>query len=315
MRLAVYGVGGAGGYFGVQLIRAGEQVSFIARGPHLDAIRRDGLRLTLDDDEIAVRPHLATDDPGELAPVDVVLLGVKAHQVTGLAGHLRHLLADERSFIVPLQNGVETVDALVDAVGERHVLGGLCGTVSWVAEPGRIRSLGSTNFIRFGELDNRRSERTESLRQLFERAGVAAGIPDDIHAAIWEKFLFVVSVGGVAAMHDMTVGELRADTTTRQLLAESMEEIHALAGRKGISLDADLVGRTLSFVDTLPADGTASMQRDIANNKASELEAWNGAVVRLAAEVDLAVPAHQAIYTALRARVDPSRMQHSDRSH
>ena len=299
MRLAVYGVGGAGGFFGAQLIRAGHPVSFVARGAHLEAIQESGLQIRQDDGEFSVSPVAATDDATELEPVDVVILGVKAHQVASLKEPLTHLLAGSQSFVLPLQNGVETAGVLSGIVGSEHVVGGLCGTVSWVESPGTIRSLGNANFIRFGELDNHRSDRAEALRQLFQDAGIAAEIPENIQTALWEKFLFVVSVGGVAALHDMTVGELRDNTETRQLLETAMGEIFELAECRGVQLADDLVERTLSFVDTLPADGTASMQRDIAANRPSELDAWNGAVVRLATAAGLDVPAHQKIYAAL----------------
>ena len=303
MHLVVYGVGGAGGAFGAQLIRAGERISFIARGAHLDRIRAAGLRLTTDNEDFVVRPETVTDDVADLPPVDGVLLGVKAYQVVGLADSLRQLLANEHAFVLPLQNGVETTDALVESVGDQHVLGALCGTVSWVSAPGRIKSLGTANIIRFGELDNRRSDRTERLRQMLENAGIDAEIPADIRAAQWEKFLFVVSVGGVAGLHEMTVGEIRSNPKTRRQLEQCMREIHTLAGHRGVLLSPDLVDKTMGFVDELPYAATTSMQRDIANNKPSELEAWNGAVVRLAAEVNIEVPAHQQIYTALCQRV------------
>ena len=305
MRIAVYGVGGAGGYFGAQLIRGGESVAFIARGDHLEAIRSSGLHIEMDDGEIVVAPDIATDDPADVGTVDVVLLGVKAHQVREVAPGLLPLLGDQ-SFVVPLQNGVETVESLVAAVGEGHVVGGLCGTVTWVVGPGRLRSLGKANFIRFGELDDRPSVRTERLREAFEHAGVTAEIPPDIRVALWEKFLFVVSVGGVSALHDMTVGEIRQNPETRAMLQQCMAEIRGLAVARGVPLDADLESRTMAFVDRLPADGTASLHRDISASRPSELDAWNGAVVRLAAESGIDVPAHRAIVDGLRRRIRES---------
>ena len=298
MRIAVFGVGGAGGYFGARLAAAGEETVFIARGEHLDAIRTAGLCVSTPSGEILARPTLATDSPADVGPVDAILLGVKAHQVADAAPGLQPLL-HENTFVVPLQNGVEAADVLGQALGADHVVGGLCGTVSFVVAPGHIRSLGEINFIRFGELDNQSSARTEMLRDIFLGAGVKAEIPANIQKALWEKFLFVVSVGGVSAVSEQPVGAVREDPETRRMLELSMREIADLAAAHGVSLDHDVVARTLSFVDELPPDGTASLQRDLADGKPSELDAWNGAVVRLARASGREVPVNAFIHETL----------------
>jgi 2-dehydropantoate 2-reductase len=298
VRIAVFGVGGAGGYFGARLAAAGEETVFIARGGHLDAIGTAGLCVSTPSGEILARPALATDDPEEAGPVDAILLGVKAHQVAEVAPGLRPML-HEQTFVVPLQNGVEAADVLSQALGANHVVGGLCGTVSFVVAPGHIRSLGEINFIRFGELDNRVSTRTKALRDIFVRAGVKAEIPANIQKALWEKFLFVVSVGGVSAVNEQPIGAVREDPESRRMLELSMQEIADLAAAHGVSLDQDVVARTLSFVDELPPDGTASLQRDLADGKPSELDAWNGAVVRLAKASGREVPVNTFILETL----------------
>jgi 2-dehydropantoate 2-reductase len=298
VRIAVFGVGGAGGYFGARLAAAGEETVFIARGEHLNAIRAAGLCVSTPSGEILARPALATDDPAEAGPVDAILLGVKAHQVADVAPGLKPML-HEQTFVVPLQNGVEAADVLGQALGANHVVGGLCGTVSFVVAPGHIRSLGEINFIRFGELDNRASTRTEALRDIFVRAGVKAEIPANIQKALWEKFLFVVSVGGVSAVSEQPIGAVREDPESRRMLELSMREIADLAAAHGVSLDQDVVARTLSFVDELPPDGTASLQRDLADGKPSELDAWNGAVVRLAKASGREVPVNTFILETL----------------
>ena len=188
MRIVVFGTGGAGGYFGAQLTRAGADVIFIARGDHLSAIRKHGLCIESPAGEAAFRPTLATDNPMQVGKADVVLVGVKAWQVTEAAEAIRPMIGPE-TFVVPLQNGVEAPSQLAAALGAEHVLGGLCGTFSWVTAPGRIRSVGAGNYIKFAELDNRPSDRAEQLRRVFEGAGVNAEIPSDIHKALWQKFL------------------------------------------------------------------------------------------------------------------------------
>jgi 2-dehydropantoate 2-reductase len=205
MRIAIFGTGGAGGYFGAQLAHAGEDVVFIARGPHLQAIRASGLRLDTPAGEIVIQRARVTDDPAQVGEVDVVLLGVKAWQVTEAAAAMRPMIGPE-TMVVPLQNGVEAPSQLAAQLGAGHALAGLCGTFSWVTAPGRIRSIGTSHFIKFGELDNRPSERTELLRRVFERASVQVEIPADIHKAFWDKFLLVVSFGGMGALTRAPIG-------------------------------------------------------------------------------------------------------------
>ena len=297
MHIAVFGTGGAGGYFGSQLADAGEEVVFIARGEHLRAIREDGLRVETPKGELRIRAE-ATDDPSRIGAVDAVLVAVKTWQVLEAAQALRPLLGPA-TFALPLQNGVEAASQLAGVLGAERVVGGLCGTLSWVTGPGRIRSIGKVNFVKLGELDNRASERTERLRAAFERAGVNVEIPADIHRALWAKFLFVVSLGGVGAVTRAPVGVLRALPETRRMLTRAMEEILAVARARGIALPDSAIAETLAFVDSLASDGTTSLQRDIADGKPSELEAWNGAVVRLGREAGIPTPLHQFFYESL----------------
>jgi 2-dehydropantoate 2-reductase len=195
MRVAIYGTGGAGGYFAAQLARSGEDVTFIARGEHLKAIQAHGLYVETPAGEILIQPAKATDDPTQVGPLDVVLLGVKAWQVEEAARNMWPMVGPA-TFVVPLQNGVEAASQLAAVLGP----GGLCGTFSWVVAPGKICSNSTATFIKFGELDNRRSERGERLRQAFSKTNVKADIAADIHKALWEKFLVVTAFGGVGAV-------------------------------------------------------------------------------------------------------------------
>jgi 2-dehydropantoate 2-reductase len=297
VRIAVFGTGGAGGYFGARLARAGDDVVFIARGENLRAIREHGLIVETPQGEFCVRSE-ATDDPATVGPVDAVLIGVKTWQVVEAARALRPLLGAD-TFAVPLQNGVEAASQLASVLGAERVLGGLCGTLSWVAGPGRIRSIGRVNFVKLGEEDDRASDRAERLRAAFERAGVDVEIPVDFRRALWAKFLFVVSLGGVGAVTRVPVGVVRTLPETRRMLTQAMEEILAVARARGIALPDSAIAETLAFVDTLSPDGTTSLQRDIAEGKPSELEAWNGAVVRLGREAGVPTPLHAFLYESL----------------
>jgi 2-dehydropantoate 2-reductase len=297
MRIAIFGTGGAGGYFGAHLARAGEEVAFLARGEHLEAIRRDGLRVETVAGEILARGVVASD-PAELGPVDVVILGVKTWQIGEAARAMGPLFSPE-TFVVPLQNGVEATGELAAILGLDRVLVGMCATLSRVVAPGRIESLGALNWIRFGELDNTRSARAERLLAAFTRAGVHAEIPDDLEVALWQKFLGVVSLGAVGMVTRAPIGVVRGQPETRVLLERAMREIFAVGRARGVALADDQVERTLEAIDRLDPNGTTSLQRDLAEGRPSELEAWSGAVVRLGRAAGVATPVHEFAYSAM----------------
>lgn len=296
MRIAIFGTGGAGGYFGAQLALAGEDVVFVARGDHLRAMKTAGLRLETPSGETNIRTA-ATDNPAEIGNVDVVLIGVKAWQVTDAASAMRPLVGRD-TVVVPLQNGVEAATELAAAFGS-STLAGMCGTLSFIAGPGHIRSVGEQNFIKFGELDNKLTERVERLRQCFAHARVSVEVPANITKALWDKFLMVTSFGGVGSITRAPIGVTRAIPGTRRLLEQCLQEALAVAKARSVPMADTAVADTMKFYDALPANGTTSLQRDIVNGKMSELEYWNGAVVRLGREVAVPTPTNQFIYDCL----------------
>jgi 2-dehydropantoate 2-reductase len=298
MRVAVFGSGGVGGYFGGRLANAGEEVVFIARGEHLKVMRQNGLKVDSLKGNFVVKPVQANDNPSEVGQVEVILVCVKAWQVEEAAKAIRPMLGPD-SFVVPLLNGVEAPGQLAAILGKQHVLGGLCHIMSYISEPGYIIHAGIEPHLAFGELDGKSSQRAEKLRDAFEAAEVWAEIPDDIQSAMWQKFLFIASISGVGAVTRMPIGILRHLLETRQMLYQAMEEIAMLAEAYAIDLPADIVENTMNFVDNLPAGVTASMQRDIMAGKPSELGSQNGAVVRLAAKHKIATPLHNFIYASL----------------
>jgi len=298
MRIAVFGTGGAGGYFGGRLAQGGADVTFIARGEHLRAIREHGLRVDSVKGDFLIEPAQATDAPAELGVVDLVLVGVKAWQVPDAAQEMRPLIGPQTS-VVPLQNGVEAPSQLAKVLGAQHVLGGLAKIISVRVGPGHIHHVGAEPFLAFGELDSRPSERAERLRQAFEAAGVTVEIPQDMQSALWEKFLFVVSWGGVGAVARAPIGTVRSVPETREMLLQVMREVLAVAQAHNVALPDDTIGDTLTFMDTLPPGGTTSLQRDISEGNPSELDSWNGAVARLGKEVGVATPLNTFIYQAL----------------
>jgi len=274
-------------------------VVFIARGEHLLAMQRTGLVLRSTAGDFVVHPAQATADPASAGQVDVVLVGVKAWQVDEAARAMLPLLGPN-TLVLPLQNGVEAADQLAAVVGPERVLDGVCRLLSTLEAPGRICHVGMTPRIEFGERDGRKSARVEALRAAFARApGVSVRVPDDIRAAVWEKFLFIAPFSGVGAVTRMAAGVWRQLPETRRLLESAMREVSALARARGVRLPDDAVARTLGFVDGLPPEATASMQRDILAGRPSELAQQNGAVVRLGRESGVAVPANEFLYASL----------------
>ena len=299
MRIVVYGTGGVGGYFGGRLAEAGEDVTFVARGEHLQAIKTNGLRVESPNGNFVIYPASATNDVNEVRETDLVILGVKAWQVPNAARAIKPIVGPTTT-VLPLQNGVDAVPQLVAELGSRNVIGGLCRIVSFVVEPGHIRHAGFAPTIIIGELDNRRTERITKIEEVFKHAGLDTTIASDIQVALWTKFLFIASFSGVGALANAPAGILRSDPKRRAQMLSAMEEIYALAHARGVKLPPDSVEKVMAAVDGLPADATSSMQRDIAAGKPSELESQNGAVVRMARDSGIEVPTHALIYQTLK---------------
>lgn len=299
MTIVVFGAGGVGGYFGAVLARAGYPVVFIARGPHLEAIRKDGLHIRSPKGDFNITPAQVTDNPADVGPVDAVLLGVKAWQVPEAALAIRPFLAPTTK-VLPLQNGVETAHQLQQALGPQHTLVGLCRIISSVTAPGHIYHAGMEPMIALGEPDGSAlSANARALAEALRTAGVVVETPPDIQAALWEKLVFIAAVSGVGAVARATIGEVRECVPTRQLLQQLMEEVVVVARAQGIRLREDVITRTLAVVESLPASGTASMQRDFADGKPSELEEIIGAVVRLGDRSAVATPMMDCVYASL----------------
>ncbi|NJN65942.1 MAG: 2-dehydropantoate 2-reductase [Chloroflexaceae bacterium] len=309
MRIVIFGPGGVGGYFGGRLAQAGEDVTFIARGAHLQAMRNLGLRLLSIQGDHIIHPVRATDTPAEVGIADVILVAVKAWQVPDAAQAIRPMVGPQTA-VVPLQNGVEAPAQLAAVIGSEAVLGGLCWIVSFIEGPGIIRHTGVEPHVVFGELDNRRSERVEHLYQAFFRAGVKVSIPDDMTAAMWEKFIFIATISGICAVTRMPVGVVRSLPQTRQMIEQAIQEMIAVAWMHDIKVSDSVFDWTMAFIDRMEPHSTFSMQRDLMAGRPSELEAQNGAVVRLGKAVNVVTPLHTFLYHSLLPMELQARGQH-----
>ena len=298
MRIAVFGAGGIGGYLGGRLAEAGEEVVLIARGEHLQAIREHGLKVDSIKGDFVARPALATDNPAEVGPVDAVILAVKAWQVNDAAEAMRPMIGPD-TFVVPMQNGVEAPGQLAAVLGERAVVVGLGGLISYIVGPGHILHAGSEPFVSFGESDDSTIERTQQLLQAFQNAGVQADIPANVHAALWGKLAFMAANSGVGAITRVPVGQWRSVTGSWEMAQQVIKEVLAVAHGKGIKMPIDALPTTQARLESSPPGSTSSMQRDLMEGRPSELEVQTGGVVRLGLEVGAPTPVNAFIYNSL----------------
>jgi 2-dehydropantoate 2-reductase len=298
MRIAIFGAGSIGGYFGGRLAQAGEDVVFIARGEHLNALLKSGLRVDSINGDFVVESVQATDDPSTIGTVDTVLIGVKAWQVSEAAEAIRPMIGPD-TVVLPLQNGLEAPALLSAVIGDKHVLGGLCGLFCYVAGPGHIVHAGTDPFVKLGELDNHPSQRVDLLLDTFKRAGVTAVIPPDIQVAMWMKFLLITVWSGIGAVTRAPAGIWRSLPETRLMAEQSLGEIIAVAAAHDVSLPENALESTMTIYDGLVPQSTASLQRDVMQGRPSELDAQIGAVVRFGQQADVATPWHTFIYNSL----------------
>lgn len=297
-RFAVVGTGGVGGYFGARLANAGFETTFLARGAHLAAIRQDGLRVVEPDGGFTLAA-VATDDPATIGPVDFALFAVKLWDTEAAAAQIRPLIGPDTA-VVSLQNGVDSEPALARILGGSHVMAGVAEISSAITAPGTITRFSPFQRIKAGELESRDGARLQRLAEACTAAGIAFQQPDDIQAAIWTKFTFLVGLSALTALTRRPIGAVRSDPDTRALLRRVVDEA-VLAGRaKGVLLPDDLTDRQMAFMDSLPAEMRASMAMDLEKGQRLELPWLSGAVVRMAGELGIDASANAFVVAALK---------------
>jgi len=310
MRIAVVGAGGVGGYFGGLLAHAGNDVTFIARGPHLAAIQSRGLRVEGVEEQFTVMAP-ATDDPVRVGPVDVVLFCVKTYH-SAEAISLVHPLLHESSVALTLQNGVDNGQQLAAAFGEARVMAGAAYIESSIKEPGVISQTGGPRRVVYGELKGGPSPRAEALLRVFQAAGINATLAADTQKELWTKMVFLAAFAGVTSVTHAVATEIRDIPETRELLIRAMEEASMVGRAWGVALDEDVVERSMALVDGFHSGFMSSMQRDVDAGRPLELEALCGSVWHLGQEVGVPTPVHEFFYRCLkpadvRGRAEQSR--------
>jgi 2-dehydropantoate 2-reductase len=298
MRIAVMGSGGVGGYFGARLAAAGNDVTFVARGAHLEAMQRHGLRLDSEIGNLHLNPVKAVADAGAIPAADAVIFAVKLRDTESAAESLRALAASGAA-VFTFQNGVESGARIGRIVGPGVVVEGAARISAHIAEPGVIRQIGNFAVLELGEADGKPSARTQAFHAACVAAGIQATLSGNIARTIWAKFALLAPMAGMTALTRAPIGPLRANPKSRALLQAAVEEAVAL----GVALKTGLVpedaARTMKFIDGLPKEMTASMCHDLMAGKPIEVEGLSGAVARLANENGVPAPTHAFIAAAL----------------
>ena len=303
MRIAVIGAGGVGGGFGVALAKAGADVTFLARGAHLAAMREKGLRIEGGRGDSHLLPTQATDDPAAIGPVDLVLFCVKLWDVESAGERIRPLIGPDTA-VLPLQNGIDASERLIPILGAKAVMGGVAQISATIAEPGVIRQTGTFMRLIFGELDGRRSARAEAFLALCQKAGFDATLSPAILTELWMKFIMLASNAGMTALTRQPIGKLRDDPDIAPHFTAAYREVVEVARARGIPLPADVEEKMAGFNRNAPPNMMASMAVDLIRGNRIELPWLSGKVVAMGRELGVPTPTHAMIYAALKPYVD-----------
>lgn len=298
MRIAIVGSGGLGGYYGGLLARTGHEVTFIARGAHLAALREKGLQVISVHGDFHVAPVRATADPAEAGPVDLVLVCVKTTAIDTAAKAARAMVGPD-TVVMGLQNGIDAAERIGAAVGMDHVLGAVTWIAANIEAPGVIRQLSTFRRIVLGELDGRDTPRLQRTVEALRRMGITIEPTGAIRKVMWTKFVFIAGFSGVGTVARLEVGGYRSVPETRAMMTRMMREVEALARAAGVDLDRDVVDQALAVIDGAAPAMKTSMQRDVEAGRPSELESMIGVITRKGRELGVATPTADLLYAAL----------------
>lgn len=298
MKILIYGIGGAGGYFGAKLAKAGYEVTMIARGKHLEAIRKNGLEVESINGNFRVFPKLATDNFEEVSTPDLVILGVKSWQIAETATLLKAIIT-EKTMVLPLQNGADNVEKLLRILPQKNVLAGLCKIVSFIESPGKIKHASFEPLITFGEINNSITPRIKKVQEIFNNSEITNNIPEDIQLEIWKKFLFIVTISGIGGLTRVPIGKIVESDYLFDLMQKTALEILTVANAKNVALTPEHIEEVFEIIRQQPPGTTASAQRDIMAGKPSELENFNGYIVNEGTRLGVPTPVNRLIYECL----------------
>ncbi|MFZ2445876.1 MAG: 2-dehydropantoate 2-reductase [Syntrophobacteraceae bacterium] len=299
MKIAIMGTGGVGGYYGGLLALSGHEVTFIARGAHLEAIRGKGLQVRSVHGDFRVSPAVATDKPSDVGPVDLVIFSTKTYHTDAAARAIRPMIGGDTT-VVSLQNGVDSAERIGAAVGIGHMLGGVTWLSAAIEAPGIIGQYSQFRRVALGEFNGQSTPRLDAVGDALQAAGATVELNDNILKVLWTKFAFIAPVAAIGCLTRVTFGEFRDVPETRATLAEAIGEVAAVAKASGVMLDDDVVEKTLAFIDNSAAVIKTSMQRDMEYGKPAELESLVGVVARMGAQHNVPTPVMRFAYAMLK---------------
>jgi 2-dehydropantoate 2-reductase len=305
-KVAILGSGAVGGYYGAKLARAGQDVTFIARGAHLAALRERGMEIRSPMvGDFIVRAR-AEEDTARVGPVDLVIVAVKAYDNAAALPMIRPMLGDTTA-VLTLQNGVDSVGEVAAIAGERRTLGGTTYIATALAAPGVIEQTGTHRRVVFGEVFGelpRVTPRVNEIHEAMVAADIQAEVHDDGRVPIWEKFIFLVSLAGFTGATRLPIGPVWADPFIREQFLNGCREIEALARAEGVPVAADRIQQIEAYIGSIPGTMRSSLLIDLAQGKKIEVEALHGSVVRRAARLGVPAPIMATLYAVLKPFAD-----------
>jgi 2-dehydropantoate 2-reductase len=299
MRIAVIGAGGVGGGFGAALAKAGADVTFVARGRHLDAMLTRGLVVRGGRGETHIVPTRATDEPAKIGKVDVVLFCVKLWDVESAGAQVKPLIGAQTA-VIPLQNGIDAAERLIPILGREAVMGGVAQISASITEPGVITQVGTFMRMIFGELDGRRTKRGEDFLLLCQKAGFDATLSEAIRTELWMKFILLATNASITAATRQPIGRLRDDPDIRPVIVAAFKEVIEVGRASGVTLPSDALDRILDFIGHAPPAMKASMALDLERGNRLELPWLGGKVVELGRKLNVPTPVHGMMYALLK---------------
>jgi 2-dehydropantoate 2-reductase len=299
MRVAVMAAGAVGGYFGARLAHAGHDVFFLARGAHLEAIRRDGLKIESTLGDLHLPKPNVTDDPKEVGPVDIVLFAVKLWD-TEKAGEQARPLIGPDTRLITVQNGVDSVERLAPILGAERVVGGIAFIATVIDQPGVIKHTSRFATVRYGRADRKPDAPLTAFADACKAAGLDVGLSDDIELDLWRKFAFLVTMSAATASTRRPIGEVVGDPETRDFFLRVMQEVIAVGKARGVAFPDNLFEQGMAFVQNAPKEMKASMAHDLERGNRLELDWLSGKVVSLGRELGVPTPANDAVYAILK---------------
>ena len=303
MRIAVIGAGGIGGIYGASLAKAGADVTFVARGAHLAAIRANGLKIEGDRGETLITPAQATDDPAQIGVVDYVIFCVKLWDVESAGAAIKPIVGPQTA-VIPQQNGVDAHERLIPILGREAVMGGTAWVTGSIIAPGVIRQTGTYQRLIYGEIDGSISERGRRLAEMCEKAGFNGEFEADVLAAIWNKFVGLVPLSGVNSLTRVPLGKYRADPDLWALVEATLGETVAVGRAEGVNLAPDVVETVTGQLRSMPDHHMTSMCNDLLRGNRIELPWFAGKVIELGRKHGIPTPANSFIWAALKLYAD-----------